>query len=206
MDGDGGPAVEAITVGPGQAGSSSAGGSSGSSGIAVARLGVRARPHRGRPALGGQPAHHPVRLTTPGITSLSTDGTLIYGSGFAYLGNTTGYGNLEGVFAADPATGAVRWVEDCHGDTYSVYPNRGKDHIYAVGHAHFCANIGGFGESAWRIRAGVHQGGRHRRSRRTRTPSTSTSPVSARPANLLHWYPDMNPGAATTAASRPPGT
>ncbi len=82
---------------------------------------------------------------------MSTDGTLVYGSGFAYLGTTPGsYGNLEGVFAADPTTGAVTWIEDCHGDTYSVYPNRGKDHVYVVGHPHFCGNIGGYSESAWR--------------------------------------------------------
>ncbi|QTE28895.1 LamG-like jellyroll fold domain-containing protein [Pengzhenrongella sicca] len=86
-----------------------------------------------------------------GIESLATDGTLIYGTGFAYLGHNGGYGNLEGTFAADPTTGAIVWVEDCHGDTYSVYGNPGKGSVYVVGHPHYCANIGGFGDSSWKF-------------------------------------------------------
>ena len=86
-----------------------------------------------------------------GITSLSTDGTLIYGTGFAYLGHAGGYGNLEGTFAADPMTGVVKWIEDCHGDTYSVYPNPGKDHIYISGHPYYCGNIGAFPEASPRV-------------------------------------------------------
>ena len=52
------------------------------------------------------------------ITSLRTDGEQIYGTGYAYGGPT----NFEGEFAADPTTGAVNWLNDCHGDTYDVFP------------------------------------------------------------------------------------
>jgi hypothetical protein len=41
--------------------------------------------------------------------------------------------------------GSVIWVEDCHGDSYSVVPF--NDALYVATHAHFCGNIGGFGES-----------------------------------------------------------
>jgi hypothetical protein len=47
-----------------------------------------------------------------GITSLTTDGKLVYGTGYAFGG-----GNFEGTFAAT-AAGALVWLEDCHGDTY----------------------------------------------------------------------------------------
>ena len=51
------------------------------------------------------------------ITVLRTDGQQIYGSGYAY-----GTGNFEGTFAANPTTGAITVVNDCHGDTYDVLP------------------------------------------------------------------------------------
>ena len=52
------------------------------------------------------------------ITSLRTDGTQIYGGGYSYGSGT----NFEGTFGADPATGAINFVNDCHGDTYDVFP------------------------------------------------------------------------------------
>ena len=73
------------------------------------------------------------------ILSLAADGDTVYGSGYAFGG-----GNFEGVFAADDTIGDVRWLQDCHGDTYGVTPVGSV--IYSVGHAHFCGNIGGFPE------------------------------------------------------------
>ena len=68
-----------------------------------------------------------------GITSLVADKTTIYGSGFAFGG-----GNFEGAFAVNPSDGSIKWIEDCHGDTYSVAPIGGV--VYTVGHAHYCSN------------------------------------------------------------------
>ena len=51
------------------------------------------------------------------ITSLSTDGTSIYGTGYVFGAG----GNLEGAFSADRRTGTINWIEDCHGDTYGAY-------------------------------------------------------------------------------------
>ena len=69
------------------------------------------------------------------IDTLSTDGTNIYGGGWVYGAG----GNLEGIFAADPSTGAIRWVEDCHGDTYSTYSDGNA--LYEVGHEHYCDDV-----------------------------------------------------------------
>ncbi|WP_456846497.1 PKD domain-containing protein, partial [Cellulomonas sp. P5_C6] len=81
-----------------------------------------------------------------GILSLATDGNLVYGTSFGLLTDDTSDTNLEGMFAADPVTADLAWVEDCHGDTYSVYPNPGKDHVYIAGHPHMCSNFGGYPE------------------------------------------------------------
>lgn len=43
-------------------------------------------------------------------------------------GYTYDKGTLEGVFRADPATGAIQWVEDCHGDAYGV--SAGSNVVY----------------------------------------------------------------------------
>jgi PKD repeat protein len=78
--------------------------------------------------------------TNSAIMSLASDSDSVYGTGYVY-GQGLG-GNLEGTFRADWAGGTLRWIDDCHGDSYGVYP--ANDVIYAVGHKHYCANIGGF--------------------------------------------------------------
>ncbi len=54
------------------------------------------------------------------ITSLRSDATSIYGTGYVYGAG----GNFEGTFRADAATGKIVWMEDCHGDTYSAFATR----------------------------------------------------------------------------------
>ena len=74
------------------------------------------------------------------ITALYATNDRIYGSGYVF--GTLADGNLEGIFSADPNTGNINWVEDCHGDSYSVYAV--GDVVYGAGHPHYCGNIGGF--------------------------------------------------------------
>lgn len=76
-----------------------------------------------------------------GITTLSSDGTNLYGGGFVYANKG---GNLEGSFAARWSDGRLVWLNSCHGDTYDVFP-LGKA-LYTVGHAHTCETIGAFPE------------------------------------------------------------
>ena len=72
------------------------------------------------------------------ILSLRTDGTAIYGTGYTYGAPS----NFEGAFSADPTTGAINWLADCHGDSYDTYP--AATQVYVVSHHHYCSNIGGF--------------------------------------------------------------
>ena len=66
---------------------------------------------------------------------------LYFGTGYVFGSG----GNLEGTFKADPNTGAIGWIEDCHGDTYSAYST--GQAVYTVSHAHYCGNVGGFPQS-----------------------------------------------------------
>ncbi|MCU1550095.1 MAG: cell surface protein [Glaciihabitans sp.] len=74
------------------------------------------------------------------IYSLSSDSTQVYGTGYFF---TIG-GNFEGRFAANPNTGAIIWMNNCHGDSYSSFPIGPV--LYSVGHAHECSDIGGFSQ------------------------------------------------------------
>lgn len=81
--------------------------------------------------------------TKAAITSLYATDDRIYGTGYVFGGVSDG--NLEGTFSADPATGEIVWVEDCHGDTYSVFPM--GDAVYTAGHPYYCGNVGGYPET-----------------------------------------------------------
>ena len=130
-----------------------------------------------------------------GIESLTTDGNLIYGSGFAFLGHNGGYGNLEGIFAANPNTGAIVWIEDCHGDTYSIYADAAQGVIYGVGHPHFCSNIGSFPLTSWKFALAFST-----KDVSTITPNTVPNYFDWQgfraPANL-NFFPDMTGGTFT---------
>ncbi|MBE7189788.1 MAG: cell surface protein, partial [Jatrophihabitans endophyticus] len=130
--------------------------------------------------------------TKCGITDLSTDGTNVYGGGFAY-----GCGNFEGTFAADPDTGTVVWINDCHGDTYSTQPIGGV--LYVASHSHDCSAIGSFPN-------GTPDGYNQRATAYTTAASggTDTGPdsygwnYSGQPdGTLLHWFPTLAPGKVT---------
>jgi hypothetical protein len=125
------------------------------------------------------------------IDSLATDGTQIFGSGWAY---GTG-ASFEGDFGADPNTGAINFVDDCHGDTYSVFPV-GRV-LYSVGHRHTCEWIGAFKQTnPWSY---------HRAVAVTTYPTgVNTGPddygwdYSGLPsASPLNWWPDVALGTFT---------
>lgn len=134
------------------------------------------------------------------ITSLSSDGTNLYGSGYVYGAG----GNLEGAFSSswsDPNLG-LRWLEDCHGDTYGVYAAGGA--VYTAGHMHFCGNVGGFPETSTRsfhraMAWSVATSG-------TVAPNTTGSyfNFAGQPAPALqNWFPDINSGTYTGQAQGP---
>lgn len=81
---------------------------------------------------------------TGSITSIATDSDTFYASGYTFGRETT----LEGVVAIKWSDLETHWVEDCHGDTYSVYAT--GELVYIAGHPHYCGNIGGFAqEPSW---------------------------------------------------------
>ncbi|WP_256934833.1 YncE family protein, partial [Microbacterium sp. BF1] len=79
--------------------------------------------------------------TGASIYSLASDGDSVYGSGYDFGGSKT-EDDFEGSFRANWSDGSMVWMEDCHGDTYSVYPTGGV--LYTAAHSHYCGNIGEF--------------------------------------------------------------
>lgn len=131
--------------------------------------------------------------TNAGILSLYATSDAVYGSGYNYLGGAAG--NLEGSFSADPTTGAVKWIEDCHGDTYSVF-SPGPE-LYVAGHPHYCGNVGGFPETTPRT---VHHA--------IAFSKAATGMITADPygyfnwagkpsPSLLDWFPSFTEGTFT---------
>ncbi len=134
-----------------------------------------------------------VKDATPNgaITSLRADATQIYGSGYA-LGAGSSF---EGSFAANPSTGAIAWLNDCHGDTYDVRPV--GQVLYSVGHAHDCRWVSSFPETS------------PRSFHRTLASTTYPRGVNRGPDNYgwnyngvpasrpLHWWPNLSIGSYT---------
>ncbi|HEX8345437.1 MAG TPA: LamG-like jellyroll fold domain-containing protein, partial [Actinoplanes sp.] len=131
--------------------------------------------------------------TTSAMLSLSTDGSTVYSAGYW----ARGVGNFEGVLAADANTGAVKWLADCHGDTYDAVPMNGA--VYAVSHWHNCENIGAFPDSS--PRSVFYRGGAVT-SAATGTVARNTQggyvDFQGQPApSVLSWFPDLAPGSFT---------
>ncbi|MBS1836901.1 MAG: PKD domain-containing protein [Actinobacteria bacterium] len=128
------------------------------------------------------------------ILSLATDGTSIFGAGYAW-GQTPG--SIEGSFSANPDTGAINWVEDCHGDSYSVAPANG--HLYVANHMHYCGNIGSFPQSETWADNMQHAASFTTDARGTirrevwRYPNWEGYPAPSQ----VNWYPNLTPGTFT---------
>jgi PKD repeat protein len=84
------------------------------------------------------------------IDALTTDGAYIYGAGLF----TTVGGNFEGRFSANPTTGAIRWMNNCHGDSYSVYATTTV--LYSASHEHDCSDIGDFPQDSNDVFVATH--------------------------------------------------
>ena len=132
------------------------------------------------------------------ITTLHADQDYVYGGGYTF--GRSG-GTFEGVFAAKWNAGEVHWINDCHGDTYSVFP-RGNV-IYQAGHFHYCENIGGFRQGDGNV--GDYPYNRATAMSREATGVATWEPDQGRyysfegqPApSQLTWFPSMNSGTYT---------
>ncbi len=133
-----------------------------------------------------------------GIYSLSADANAIYGTGWVYA-NTT-IGNLEGSFSADPDTGAIKWLEDCHGDTYTSYSD--GTNVYLTGHNHDCASLGGYPQANPAPGNLRHSISLSAATKGTLARSDNVSDIyldwSGQPAPaMVNWFPDWTTGTAT---------
>src|SRR5450755_921079 len=75
------------------------------------------------------------------ITSLTADATQVYGTGFYF----TYGGNFEGRFGMNPNTGAINWMNSCHGDSYATFPI--GQVLYSASHEHECSDIAAFSQT-----------------------------------------------------------
>jgi hypothetical protein len=133
------------------------------------------------------------------IMSLVATKDGFYGSG--WMVESTGDGNLEGSFKAD-WNGRLVWLEDCHGDTYSVAAAP-TGVLYVAGHPHDCVGLGGFADSAPLVN-----------HRALAFSEAATGRITGRvngypdfrgkPApTLLHWFPTINLGTYTGLSQGP---
>ncbi|MDQ1632941.1 MAG: large repetitive protein, partial [Frankiaceae bacterium] len=98
---------------------------------------------------------------------------------------------------ADPDTGSLNWVEDCHGDTYSSYATGGA--VYVVGHSHECSTVpNGFSQTdPWTFYRGTAFTAAAAGTL-GKTPYSSYKNWAGTPAPAqLHWYPTLTVGTVT---------
>jgi len=134
------------------------------------------------------------------IYSISSDSTGVYGTGYSYKASG-GQGPLEGAFSASWSGGTIRWVEDCHGDTYSTAPVGSV--LYVASHEHYCGNV----PNGWQQEVGATGFSSFQRGTAFTTAPTGTirpnsipgyTNFAGRPApSVLDWYPSFTTGTYT---------
>lgn len=129
------------------------------------------------------------------IYSLASDGDSVYGSGYDFGGTKTD-DDFEGAFRASWSDGTLQWMEDCHGDTYSVFPFAGS--LYTAAHTHYCGNIGEFPQlNPWYLNHSLAFS--KEPSDRKITPDIwgYRSFTGQTAGKLLHWYPTWGTGTVS---------
>ncbi len=133
-----------------------------------------------------------------GIYSINSDGSAIYGTGWVYANATIG--NLEGSFSAEPETGTINWLEDCHGDTYTSYSD--GSNVYMTGHQHDCESVGGYPQKD-PTPGNMHNSVTFTTStegtlwRSPRVSGTYLNWEGQPSPAMIHWFPDWLTGTAT---------
>jgi PKD repeat protein len=131
------------------------------------------------------------------INSLTTDGTKVYGVGWAFVSGG-GTGNFEGAFSADAVTGALDWVEGGRGDNYDIAVTGNV--LYTVGHPH------DWGMVDWNPQTNPVTAQRAMAIDKRRSPTLTNAigtpstwqAFPGRPAaQPLHWLPTLTAGTYT---------
>lgn len=130
-----------------------------------------------------------------GIWAVTADDENVYGTGWVFADVPTG--NLEGLFAADGATGDEVWVADCHGDHYGVFSD--GMNVYSTGHEHECTTAGGLPQGNGTMRnATIYTA--EAKGTLTRSPYVNSiyADWSGHPAPAaVNWFPDWLTGTAS---------
>lgn len=131
-----------------------------------------------------------------GIFGLSADAGGVYGTGWVY--SNAQVGNLEGVFAAEAGSGAVRWISDCHGDHYGVYSTGSV--VYATSHTHQCETVNLWPEQTPRTYryAEAYTTTANGTLSRTASAGSLYKDWSGTPSpSAYDWFPDFTVGTST---------
>lgn len=128
--------------------------------------------------------------TNASIFSLTNDGTNIIATAYAYT-----MAAFEGAALVEPMTGRVKWLADCHGDSYSAAASNKL--VYVASHEHNCENIGSFGQVDnvfHRATAFTYDAtSTVKANRRTGYSSFAGNPAPAQ----VTWFPELAPGTYT---------
>ena len=131
--------------------------------------------------------------TDGSITALDSDQTGFYATGYTYGRTST----LEGMVSVNWSDLQTKWLEDCHGDTYSVFAGAAGA-VYVAGHPHHCGGIGAFPqERQWEFRRGLAFSKAVGEGLIKRELYGYTNFEGKPHPELLPWYPDMNSGTYT---------
>lgn len=131
------------------------------------------------------------------ISGFSKNSSMVFVSAWSYTGITT-RNWMEGTAAINPTNGAIIWLNDCHGDTYSTFPQGNV--LYSVGHAHDCGGMGAFPELSG---PNKHQ---FALAQDIAKNGVNLAPTFGYPSKqgiakttLLNWFPKFGYGTATDA-------
>ncbi|WP_281423668.1 PKD domain-containing protein [Microbacterium flavum] len=133
--------------------------------------------------------------TKAAMYSLYSDGDSVYGTGYDFGGGPED--GFEGVFRANWSDGSLVWLQDCHGDDYSVAVSSGV--VYSASHDHYCGNVGGFPQTNpnWTFHHSLAFSKDYLGN--TLTPDIyGYKSYAGQPAGtLLNWFPDWQVGSYT---------
>ena len=124
------------------------------------------------------------------ITSLTATADRVYGTGYVWSQKN---GRLEGAFSANPTTGRLIWLEDCHGDSYSLFPIANT--VYVASHAHECDTIGGYPQKSPPQRLIAFSKAATGTIRASKAPYFNFA--GHRSPSLLTWFPTLAAGDIT---------
>lgn len=130
------------------------------------------------------------------VYSLTVSSGIVYGTGYSFHPKAGTPGKrLEGTFAASISSGKLKWIEDCHGDSYGAAVLKGV--VYVAGHPHDCARVGGFKKVPYNFQRALA----FTVKTTHRLKANHVSPYSSfggEPApSILQWYPYFDAGKAT---------